>query len=60
MRDTQTFKMHEFSSRKLWEIVSTKDKQSSEDELLAAIRELAQRRHYLNELQQLGKLSHSN
>ncbi|MEP5766385.1 MAG: hypothetical protein ABJ308_17425 [Halieaceae bacterium] len=60
MTESQTFAMHEFSSRKLWEIVSTEPNQKSADELLAAVRELAQRRHYLSELEQIGKLKHSN
>jgi hypothetical protein len=58
MQETQTFNMHEFSSRKLWEIVSAEDAEqdSSPEELLAAVRELANRRHYLSELEEIGKL----
>ena len=60
MNEVQTFNMHEFCSRKLWEMVSTGDQRSNPDELRAAIRELAQRRHYLSELEQLGKLTPRN
>ena len=60
MQDTQTFNMHEFCSRKLWEIVSADaagdESGVSQEELLAAVRELAQRRHYLAELEKIGKL----
>ena len=58
MENTQTFNMHEYCSRKLWEIVSAEgeEQQSSPEELLAAVRELAQRRHYLAELERIGKL----
>ena len=58
MEQTQTFNMHEFSSRKLWEIVSGEDEteNASPEELLAAVRELAHRRHYLAELEKIGKL----
>lgn len=61
-QETQTFNMHEYCSRKLWEIVSAEgdNQQSSPEELLAAVRELAQRRHYLVELEQLGKLKSGN
>ena len=57
MQDAQTFNMHEYSSRKLWEIVSAERSQATPDELLAAVRELAQRRHYLQELEAIGKLT---
>ena len=60
MQEAQTFNMHEFSSRKLWEMVSTEEEDTSPEELLAAIRELAQRRHYLAELEQIGKLKPRN
>ena len=62
MQETQTFNMHEFSSRKLWEMVSGEgdDDSTSPEELLAAVRELAQRRHYLAELEQIGKLKPRN
>ena len=60
MNETHTFKMHEFCSRKLWEIVSEPGEDNTPDELRAAIRELANRRHYLRELEQLGKLKIKN
>lgn len=60
MNEVQTFNMHEYCSRKLWEMVSADDERSNPDELRAAIRELAQRRHYLSELEQLGKLTRKN
>lgn len=58
MQERQTFNMHEFSSRKLWEMVSGEDEteNASPEELLAAVRELAHRRHYLAELEKIGKL----
>ena len=59
MQEAQTFNMHEFSSRKLWEMVS-EEKDTTPEELLAAVRELAQRRHYLTELEQIGKLKSQN
>jgi hypothetical protein len=49
--------MQEFCSQKLWEMVSNKSTASTPDELQAAIDELAERRHYLQELETLGKLS---
>ena len=60
LNEVHTFNMHEYCSSKLWEMVSAEDKRSSPDELRAAIRELAQRRHYLIELEQLGKLTPRN
>lgn len=64
MQESHTFNMHEFCSRKLWEMVSADAEgqagDSSPEELLAAVRELAQRRHYLAELEQIGKLKPSN
>ena len=64
MHDSHTFNMHEFCSRKLWEMVSAdaagEPGEASPEELLAAVRELAQRRHYLAELEQIGKLKPSS
>ena len=64
MQEAQTFKMHEFCSRKLWEMVSAdaagQDAGASQEELMAAVRELAQRRHYLAELEKIGKLKPSS
>jgi hypothetical protein len=64
MQESQTFNMHEFCSRKLWEMVSADaagdEVEATEEELLAAVRELAQRRHYLAELEKIGKLKPSS
>jgi len=56
---TQHIDMQEFCSSKLWEMVS-EDQRTSADDLEAAIEELAKRRHYLAELEQLGKLRSQN
>ena len=48
--------MGEFCSQKLWRIIS-EERDTSPDELEAAVRELAQRRHYLIELEKLGKFN---
>ena len=56
MNEPHNTNMEELCSRKLWEMVST-SADTTPDELQAAIEELAQRRHYLAELQQIGKLS---
>jgi hypothetical protein len=51
------FDPSEFCSRKLWQLVNdTLSKDSDDCELQEAINELATRRHYLAELQELGKL----
>ena len=59
MQNTTTpFKAQDFCSRKLLQLVSDpQDTQMSDLELRSAIEELAQRRHYLEQLQQLGALS---
>ena len=45
-------------SRKLWEIVNRDSSRTlAEADLQAAIQELQQRRHYLEELTELGKLA---
>jgi len=55
---TNRFNPQELCSRKLWQMVNTPtDAQVSERELQEAIAELANRRHYLAELQQIGKLA---
>ena len=57
------FKAQELSSRKLWDIVSHTDDSDSDTpaaDLMAAIAELALRRHYLSELEALGKFSASS
>lgn len=59
MMNTAQFNPSELSSRKLWQLVNTAHEQSldvSEQELKQAVAELAARRHYLAELQQLGEL----
>jgi uncharacterized protein YdeI (YjbR/CyaY-like superfamily) len=57
MNEVPSNNMQEFCSQKLWEMVSNKSTTSTPDELQAAIDELAERRHYLHELETLGKLS---
>lgn len=57
MNETTNTHMQEFCSQKLWEIVSQQETSTSPDELQAAIQELAERRHYLYELESLGKLT---
>ena len=55
--DGNTFDPSEFCSRKLWQLVNQSESSGcSEKELREAIAELASRRHYLEELQELGKL----
>lgn len=46
----------ELCSRKLWQLVSGADDIISDQELSEAIAELARRRHYLEELTEIGKL----
>jgi hypothetical protein len=54
----KAFSAEELCSRKLWELVNTGDEAGmSKAELEAAVRELAQRRHYLAQLQESGKLA---
>jgi hypothetical protein len=50
-----TFRAEEFCSSKLWQIVSEPPASASKADLEAAIAELAQRRHYLAELEKIGK-----
>ncbi len=57
MNEVPTSNMQEFCSQKLWEMVSDQSAATAPDELQAAIDELAERRHYLRELETLGKLS---
>lgn len=59
--NTVNFNPRELCSRKLWQLVSTETaEQVSARELQEAIAELAARRHYLQQLQQLGKLEKVN
>ncbi len=54
---TQQFDARELCSRKLWQLVNTRtDGAVSDTEVKQAVAELAARRHYLEELKQLGKL----
>ncbi len=58
---TTDFDASELCSRKLWQLVSTEtDEQVSERELREAIAELANRRHYLEQLQQIGAIKGQN
>lgn len=55
--ETIHFDASELCSRKLWQLVNTPaERDISEAELREAIAELAARRHYLEELQRIGKL----
>ncbi|MCB1841432.1 MAG: hypothetical protein KDI09_00585 [Halioglobus sp.] len=55
--DTTKFIASELSSRKLWQLVEAPDAANiTERQLSEAIAELARRRHYLQDLQELGKL----
>ncbi len=54
MSNLSDFNATEFCSKKLWELVSGDHNSTSEAELEAAVAELAERRHYLSELEQLG------
>ena len=54
---TSRFNAQELCSRKLWELVKSEPEQQqqiNEAELKEAIQELAQRRHYLAELTEIG------
>ncbi len=60
---TNRFKAQELCSRKLWELVNTspgRQQDINEAELKEAIHELAERRHYLAELTEVGILGSSN
>ena len=51
----------ELCSRKLWQLVSAADGgNTSAAELAEAVAELAERRHYLEQLRELGKLGEPN
>lgn len=55
--NTTEFKPQELCSRKLWQLVTTREQQEfNERELREAIAELAARRRYLAELRKMGKL----
>lgn len=56
--DRHTFNPQELCSRKLWQIVTDSETDScAENDLRAAVKELASRRHYLAELAELGQLN---
>jgi hypothetical protein len=51
------FNAQELCSRKLWQMVNaTQENAISKMELEEAVAELARRQHYLEELQEIGKL----
>ncbi|GAB3287189.1 hypothetical protein [Parahaliea aestuarii] len=52
---SNTFNASELCSRKLWQLVNTR-RNISDAELRQAVRELSERRHYLQELQGLKAL----
>lgn len=56
------FNPQELCSRKLWELVSAEQHQQdiNETELREAVKELAERSHYLAELTEICKLGGSN
>jgi len=55
--ETIRFNPQELSSRKLWQLVNPgTDRQINEQELTEAVAELARRRHYLEQLQEIGAL----
>lgn len=57
------FNAQELCSRKLWELVKSdpgQQREINEAELKEAIHELAERRHYLTELTEIGILGTSN
>lgn len=57
VKENMRFKASELCSRKLWQMVNTEDDdRATERELREAMAELASRRHYLAELQRMGKL----
>lgn len=59
MSQINTFNAEELCSRKLWEIVNRRDTRDNTPEALqAALDELAERRHYLKQLRDLGILHH--
>ncbi len=56
--ETVKFNAEELCSRKLWQLLNTEtDKNINDNDLSEVIAELARRRHYLEKLQESGKLS---
>lgn len=59
--NTVKFDPRQLCSRKLWQLVNTEtDEKVSDKELREAIAELASRRAYLEQLQEIGILEESN
>lgn len=59
--ETIRFNPQEFSSRKLWQLVKTDtERRINDEELHEAVAELARRRHYLEQLQEIGALEKRN
>ena len=59
--NTMKFDPRELCSRKLWQLVSTESEEPvGEKELRQAVAELAARRHYLEQLQQIGAIKGQN
>jgi hypothetical protein len=54
--DNTPFNASELCSRKLWQIISTPESETGACDLRAAVAELAARRHYLEELEEIGQL----
>jgi len=55
--ETTRFNASELCSRKLWQLVTKQEAaEVGDEELQAAIDELATRRHYLEELREIGTL----
>jgi len=56
--ETVKFNAEELCSRKLWQLLNTEtDNIINDNELTEVIAELTKRRHYLEKLQESGKLS---
>ena len=56
--ETVKFNAEELCSRKLWQLLNTEtDNTINDSELTEVIAELTKRRHYLEKLQEIGKLS---
>lgn len=50
-----SFRAEEFCSRKLWDLVNSRQEGFTDADLAEAVAELAQRRHYLEQLRELGQ-----
>jgi hypothetical protein len=59
--ETTRINASELCSRKLWQLVNAQTGEDiSDTELSEAIAELSRRRHYLQELQEMGKLGNQH